>query len=113
MYVYSGNSRKGTVGAATPFRDCKGEPLFVGDIVCVFTDGYVPDGLTAVVSDEFTSYSDGTHVINEGAAEQFVMGIKSVDLENPNTWRVVKLKDYRDVIDGEHWRAYGFNYRID
>lgn len=111
MFVYSGDCRLGTVGDVTPFSDMFGNALFVGDIVITLTDNHMTGQLTAVVSDEFTSYSNGTHKIKEGPVEPFVMGIKSVDLATPGTWSVMKLKDHSDVISGEHWQAYGFNFR--
>lgn len=110
MYIYSGDCRLGTVGQPTKFSDLHGKPLFVGDIVITYADNYEPDSLTAVVSDEFTTYWGGEYRVKGGPAESFVMGIKSVDLDNPDQWRVLKVKDHQDVIDGEHWKAYGFNY---
>lgn len=110
MYLYSGKCRLGTVGQPTPFKDALGNELFVGDIVIVYTDDYGPESLTAVVSDEFTSYSDGEHRVKEGPIKPFVMGIKSVDLAEPGTWKVRRVKKHQDVVDGEHWTAYGFSY---
>ena len=109
-FLYSGNCRMGTVGQPTPFKDYLGDNLFVGDIVITFTKDYIPDGLTAVVSDEFTSYIGGIHKIKDGPIEPFVMGIKNVDLDHQDIWMVKKIKDYKDVISGEHWPEYGFRY---
>ena len=110
MYIYSGKCRLGTVGDNTPFKDMAGRPLFVGDIVSVFHDGHLCDGITAVVSEEFTSYSDGTHKVNEGPIDTFIMGIRSVSLDEEKAWQVLKIKDHTDVISGERWPAYGFSY---
>lgn len=110
MLVYSGKCRLGKVGDETPFTDVRGNKLVVGDIVVIYAEDYTAEGLTVVVSDEFTTYSDGTHKIKEGPIKPFVMGIASIDLEKPNEWRVLKVKDAADVVDGEHWKAYGFNY---
>ena len=38
------------------------------------------------------------------------MGIKDVDLSTED-WRVEIVKKYTDVIDGEHWKEFGFNYK--
>lgn len=110
MFVYSGKCRLGKVGDETPFTDVHGNKLVVGDIVVIYTEDYTPENLTVVVSDEFVSFSDGTHKIKDGPIIPFVMGIAGVDLNSPNEWRVLRVKSAADVIDGEHWKAYGFNY---
>lgn len=114
-YVMSGKCRLCTTGHPAGFRDLEGKPLFTGDIVAIFTDG--GDGakeahsLTAVVRDQFASFSDGTFIARDEPGDCFVMGIKSVPMDDPGHWRVWKLKDHRDVIPGEHWTAYGFSYQ--
>ncbi|TPG50156.1 hypothetical protein EAH75_01270 [Rhodanobacter glycinis] len=118
LAVFSGKCLEGVCGIATGFHDMHGKPLRTGDIVITYAvregdegaASYLPDGLTAVVSDEWTSYSDGSFVRKEDAPVYFVMGIRSVPLDDPDTWRVSRVKGYEDVIDGEHWSAYGFNY---
>ena len=115
MFIYSGTCRDGICGTPTGKESSDGQPLFVGDIVVVMTrdkDGYVdffPDNLTAMVSNRFTSFSDGTHKEKEGDVEFFAMGIK----DGGDKWHIMKLKDHSDVIDGENWQAYGFNYKND
>lgn len=111
LYLYSGKCRLGTVGQPTRFVDASGNSLFVGDIVVVTDDDFGIISLTAVVSDEFTTYSNGLHIIKDGPVEHFVMGIKGVDLDSPGTWTVRKVKDHSDVISGEHWESYGFSYK--
>ena len=121
LAVFSGKCLQAVCGIDTGFKDMRGAALFTGDIVQTYTVreydtkygpmlDYAPDELTAVVSDEWTTYSDGKHVRKAGDAEYFVMGIRSVSLEDTGEWRVRKLKSYEDVIVGEHWAAYGFNY---
>ena len=121
LAVFSGECLQGVCGIATGFFDMHDKPLFTGDIVQVYSVeswvtehgdllSYMPEGLTAVVSDEWTSYMDGSFVRKSGCAEFFVMGIRDVDLEEPGTWRVRKLKDFSDVVLGEHWKDYGFSY---
>jgi hypothetical protein len=121
MYVYSGKVREGLCGDATPLVDVDGKPLFVGDIVIPSTiDEFgicYNTGLSVVVSDRYTSYSNGSHVEKEGEIEYFVMGIKSVNFMNKpaqdqyqKEWMVKKVKSYEDVVDGEHWKDYGFNF---
>lgn len=121
LAVFSGKCLKGYCGTPAGFSDMNGKPLHVGDIVLTFTvkewaggdDSwleYFPDGLTVVVSDEWTSYTDGTHARNDGQPEYFVMGIKGVPMDEPGQWRVMLVKSHADVIDGERWPDYGFNY---
>ena len=109
MYVYSGEYRKCEVGLETKFVDWNGEHLRTGDIVCLLHDGVWNSGLTVVVADQWKSYSDGTHVIKEGDLEFFIMGIKDVVLGD--SWNAVLVKRFEDVIEGEHWSDFGFNYK--
>jgi len=111
MFVYSGNCRLCDVGSSTPIFDCKGQRLFTGDIVIIFTENWTPDHLTVIVSDQYQSYSDGTHVVKDGDLSYFAMGIKSVDFTETGEWNVLRVKEQSDVIPGEHWQAYGFSYR--
>jgi len=120
MYVYSGTYRQCTCGQETPLKDDAGNILRTGDIVMSYTVNNFGvanfDGLTVVVSDEWQSYSDGTHIKKEGAPEAFVMGIKDCDLELETgnypefVWRVRRVKRFEDVIAGEQWKDFGFNY---
>lgn len=126
MYVYSGEFRQGFCGTPTGFKDMHDNPLFVGDIVVSFTlrDNIFASlgGMTVVISDKYTSYTDGTHTEKDGQEEFYVMGIKNSwpateDAEEvkwrDHKWAVLKVKDYADVVDGEHWREFGFNYKND
>lgn len=70
-------------------------------------------GLSVVVSDMYESYADGTHSVVNQPGVCFVMGIRNIDFmgEDSENWMVKKVKSHKDVIDGEHWTAYGFNYK--
>lgn len=107
MYIYSGNCRMGTVGTKTDIKDVYGDNLFIGDIVILFREDYSPNGLTVIVDDSFVSYSDGSHVKKDGPVISFAMGIKNAA---PGAWTIKKVKSYEDVVDGEHWKNYGFRY---
>lgn len=99
MRIYSGDYNYGETGIPTPHFDAGGNQLYTGDIVLVYTDTYGPDGLTVIVSDK-----DGF----------FAMGIKNVMTtgeEDGDKWMVRRVKSHTDVVDGEHWHDYGFNYR--
>lgn len=121
IFVYSGKCRLGLCGQETGLKDFCEKPLFVGDIVitCCADKYGVSDihSLTVVVSDRYQSYIgakiETEHRENTGKIKYFVMGIANVDFMNSDTWVVRKLKDYKDVINGEHWPEYGFNYSTD
>ena len=124
--VFSGECLVAVCGLPTGFRDMCGYELFTGDIVVVFTVreygddreslDYLPSGLTAVVSDEWVTTrellsGERTYRRKEGAPEFFVMGIKNVPMDEPGQWRVMRVKEWSDVIEGERWPAYGFSYQ--
>lgn len=97
------------------------KPLHTGDIVITYSVdkfgvSYI-SGMTVVVSDQYQTYNDGSedgkHVEKEGDLDFFVMGIRSVDLGNDTMWKVLKIKGFESVINGEHWPDYGFCYRED
>lgn len=96
MNVYSGEVLMCQTGLPTRFKDDYGKTLYTGDIVFTFKDNYIPDHLTVVVSD------------GEGP---FIMGIKESAKDNHDGWNVLKVKDHSDVVDGEHWEAYGFSFK--
>lgn len=118
IYVYSGNVRIGNVGEPTPLKDFTRKDLFVGDIVITsLIDEFGicnNNGLSVVCSDRWISYNDGTHIQKNGEIEYFVMGIKNVDFMGVDSekWIVKKVKSHEDVVIGEHWKDFGFNYNL-
>lgn len=116
MYLYSGECRQGVCGTLTPLRDIADQPLSVGDIVATCTIDKLGVcylcGLSCVVSDEFTTYSDGRCVKKEGDPIYFVMGIKNVDFmgKDSERWTVKKVKDWSDCVEGEKWKDWHFSY---
>ena len=114
-YILSGKCRVGDVGESTPLKDCEDKDLFVGDIVITsvidkfgICSNY---GVTAIVSDKWTTFSDGTNVEKEGEVEYFVMGNKNTDFKTSEEWIVKRVKSFEDIIVGENWKDYGFNYQ--
>ena len=109
MQVYSGECEHGTCGTPTKLIDNAGERLRVGDIVMVSSQ-----------ESELAPWHHGLSVVvenrpqltgNAPAPDAYVMGIVSVDVNNDEHWIVTRVKRWEDVIDGEHWKSYGFNYR--
>jgi hypothetical protein len=116
MFILSGNSVKGRCGRETNLKDRNGKPLFIGDIVALFYRGNLRlerfEGLTVVVDDEYTSYSDGTTVVTNQNPQAFIMGIASCNIMSENCeWSVERVKSYKRVVDMENWLNYGFNYK--
>jgi len=107
MNVYSGNCLNGKCGTKTPIIDSCDSELFVGDIVIITKIGSYHPSLTVIVNGRYTTYSDGT-IKDKGVDDFFIMGIKNANL---NEWIIKKAKSYKDVIDGENWKAFGFNYK--
>jgi hypothetical protein len=114
-YIYSGKCRFCETGIETAILDNNNEKLYTGDIVLIYTedkDGLVnilPDHLTAIVADNYKNV-----MLREpefiGRNKSFVMGLKNAKISKGN-WQVIKVKSYRDVIDGEHWKSFGFSYK--
>lgn len=116
-YLHSGKCRQCAVGMATGKKDISGADLFTGDIVLLLTNVYgrASEGLTAMTANQYRSVQTikgaTEHHLSEEELEFYVMGIKSIDFESDETWQVWKVKDHKDVIDGEHWPAFGFSYK--
>ena len=120
LQVFSGNSCLCDVGIEWNGYDRWGSKLqlHTGDIVVIYKvchadtdfEEHIFQGMTAVVANQYTSFTDGEVVINKKPLQVFVMGIKDVDLSTED-WRVEIVKKYTDVIDGEHWEEFGFNYK--
>jgi hypothetical protein len=123
MYIYSGKCRLGKVGEPTNLTTTSESPLCVGDIVITSTiDEFgicSNNGLTAVVSDKYTTFQTGKdehrHDEKQGETEYFIMGIKGVDYmdKDYDKWHVALVKSHKEVIPGEHWDGFGFNYKED
>jgi hypothetical protein len=126
MYIYSGECRLCEVGLKTNLIDDVGNALYTGDIVVAYTitkdTGIVGFyNLTAVVANHYDNFCGLPPVecIDANKSDAFVMGIKNSDIREPledypdTVWRVKKLKSYTDVIEGEHWKEWGFHYSKD
>lgn len=128
MKIYSGKCLYCECGERTPFVDMSEERLYTGDIVIMFVEDehgmtHPPDGLSAIVSNKYTTYTDGKIELNETGSQPFVMGIANCVMEKTDgaetvfrsgenrVWRVMRVKSWRDVVSGENWTEWGFNYK--
>ena len=119
MRIYSGSCCMCDVGRPTGAVDMSGRDLFTGDIVQLWHGNYIgtdleewmpSDGLTAIVADQYQSYSDGSIVLIDENALPYTMGIKDCGISN-DEWHVKLVKSHTDIIVGERFKAFGFNYR--
>ncbi len=114
MYVYSGECRLCDCGIDTKETDSFENELKTGDIVIIWheDDGMIdmsPDHLTVIVCSQYQSYSDGTIKLLK-YSDFWCMGIKNIGLSRDNNWKIRKVKNYKDAIDGEHWQEFKFRY---
>jgi hypothetical protein len=122
--IFSGECLIGKCGDKTDLFDYQQKELHIGDIVIVsyveYNLGRHSSYLSVIVNDKYTTYIDGEIKENK-IFKNFVMGIAMItkkDLSRENSegeltegWLITKVKDYSDVIDGERWNNYGFNYK--
>ena len=119
MRIYSGSCCFCDVGLPTGETDERGNELFSGDIVQLWHGNYIGEdyeewlpvgGLTAIVGKQYTTYSNAPMERNEGPTRLFTMGIADCGIQSEE-WKVTLVKSHRDIIPGERFIDYGFNYR--
>ena len=119
MKIYSGSCCLCNVGIPTGETDMHGNELFSGDIVQLWHGNYIgtdveewfpSSGLTAIVGNQYRSYTDGTIETLTVKPELFTMGIASVGIQG-DEWKVSLVKSHKDIIIGERFPTFGFNYR--
>lgn len=119
MQVWSGKCCLCDVGIPSGLKDfATEEELHTGDIVllyCVYwpntdIEFWKCTGMTVIVSDQYTTYTDGRIEENPLPVQPYCMGVKSINFPNEE-WKIQLIKKHSDVVDGEHWPAYGFNYK--
>lgn len=117
LKIFSGICCLCDIGEPTGRFDSFGREIHTGDVVLLNhilyrdTDCETLDcrGLTAVVRQQYQSFSDGSVKLVDDK-NYFVMGIKSCGFDDPD-WQFYIVKKYSNVIEGEHWKDYGFNYQ--
>lgn len=119
LAIYSENYCMCDIGRKTGEVDMHGQELFTGDIVQLWHGNYIgtdreewmpSDGLTAIVANQYISYSDGVVKLLDKNAKPFTMGISAVGISD-REWHVSLVKSHSEVVEGERFKAYGFNYR--
>lgn len=119
MKIYSGSCCLCDVGIDSGQEDMHGDRLFSGDIVQLWHGNYVDtdmeewlpsSGLTAIVGNQYQSYSDGSVDLIDESPDLFTMGIANCGIQNKD-WKVSLVKSHKDVIEGERFPSYGFNYK--
>lgn len=122
MYLFSGNCCLCRCGDATGVVDMEGNSVFVGDVVQLwhgnyigtdFEEWYPTTGLTAVVRNEYRTWSGNKYQIGENkepdAMEPFTMGIKTNGISG-GEWAIKVIKSFSDIVNGEKMKAFGFRY---
>ena len=108
MKVYSGECEHGVCGIPTSLKDTGGESLFVGDIVVMATLESLGSmsfhGLSIIVEDRPKLCG------REEDLGPFVMGLRSVDINESEYWYIQRVKSFSDCVAGEHWKDFGFSY---
>ena len=119
IQIYSGTCCFCDIGIPTREVDIFDRPIFTGDIVQNWHGQYIGSdleqwlpisGLTAIVCNQYQSYSDGTVKLLDDCGDFFVMGIRDSGF-NSKEWKVCIIKSHEFVINGEKWEDFGFNYK--
>lgn len=120
LKVWSGKCCLCDVGIAVAANSTWGDPVQIhtGDIVMLWHGDYIGTDLeswtpskelTAVVANQYQSFSNGAIELLDSNPQAFAMGIKDCGFDHLE-WRVQVVKKFSDVIDGERWPEYGFSY---
>tara|TARA_Y100001951_G_scaffold105377_1_gene122759 strand:+ start:11611 stop:11943 length:333 start_codon:yes stop_codon:yes gene_type:complete len=106
-------------GLATGETDMHGHELFSGDIVQLWHGNWIGEefeewlpssGLTAILGNQYQSYSNGITELLTDKPELFTMGIAGIGVQG-GEWKVSLVKSHSEIIAGERFAAYGINYR--
>lgn len=117
MKIYSGKYCFCETGIETGETDMHGNELFTGDIVQLWHGNYVgtdleewfpESGLTAIVAEGHEGGWDDKPLSEIGAP--YTMGIKQSGVQG-QLWKVSLVKSHRDIITGERFPSFGFNFK--
>lgn len=119
MQIYSGSCCKCDIGIPTKETDWNGNELFSGDIVQLWHGNYIgtdceewlpSSGLTAIVGQQYQSYSDDSVKLVNNTPRLFTMGISNTGVQGGD-WKVTLVKSHKDVVEGERFPSFGFNFK--
>lgn len=119
MKIYSGDCCMCDVGIPTKEKDMHGNELYSGDIVQLWHGNFLDteieewlpsSGITAIVGKQYQSFTDGTVELIADTPKLFTMGISTCGVQN-HEWKVALIKSHEDIIMGERFASFGFNFR--
>lgn len=119
MKIFSGSCCLCDIGIPTGEVDMHGENLYTGDIVQLWHGNYIgtdleewlpSSGLTAIVANQYQSYTDGSIKVVSEKPVFFTMGIATEGIQG-GEWKVVLVKSHKDIVEGERFPSYGFNFK--
>ncbi len=122
MKIFSGECCLCDTGIPTGELDWNRNELYTGDIVQLWHGSYLntdqeqwlpENGLTVIVANQYTTTIINHKVVHKLIDENpipYTMGIKNIGVQGDD-WRVLRVKSHKDVINGEHWPEFGFNFK--
>lgn len=119
MRIYSGRCCLCDVGIPTRERGRNGNELYSGDVVQLWHGSWIgteseqwlpSSGLTAIVGNQYQSYTGGRIELITDTPELFTMGIASVGIQGEE-WKVTLVKSHKDIVDGERILSFGLNWK--
>lgn len=122
MRIFSGACCVCNTGISTGELDWNGNELYTGDIVQIWHGDYLDtdqeqwlpeNGLTVIVANQYTTTIINHQVVHKLIDENpipYTMGIKNIGVQGDD-WRVLRVKSHKDVVNGEHWPEFGFNFK--
>lgn len=119
MKIFSGSCCICDVGIPTGEVDINGNDLYTGDIVQLWHGNFLgtdveewlpSSGVTAIVADQYQSYSNGKIELLDESPKPFTMGIKQHGVQS-GEWKLTLIKSHKDIISGERYISFGFNYK--
>lgn len=109
LHVFSGQCEHGKCGIKTHIIDDYDNQLRVGDIVVTTHRdefGVNCDYSLTVVVDDRPNLDGSTE-----KGKPFVMGLAKIDWPADKDWFIMRVKKFEDVLEGEKWPNFGFNFR--
>ncbi|MDQ0022945.1 hypothetical protein J2X90_000731 [Variovorax paradoxus] len=106
LHIFSGECDYGPIGLDVGEKDWHDRPLHTGDIVMLAHGDYIDTDAETWRTDPFLT----AVLVDRETGKPFAMGIKDCGFADPE-WRIEIVKKFSEVVHGERWPAWGFNYR--